>query len=56
MGSVNSLLVLDAGCRAAAVLSVIAISFKDLLGESEFNPIKFSHTGCMGLDALLLLK
>ena len=41
-------------CEAAAILSVIAIEFADLLTEVDINPIKVVEHGCAGLDALVM--
>ena len=43
-------------CEAAAVLSVMALEFADLLTEVDINPIKVLEQGCMGLDALIIGK
>ena len=43
-------------CEAAAVLSVLAVTFADLLMEVEVNPVKVNEQGCMGLDALVIRK
>ena len=41
-------------CEAAAVLSVMALEFADLLTEVDINPIKVLAQGCVGLDALII--
>ena len=41
-------------CEAAAVLSVMALEFADLLTEVDINPIKVLEQGCVGLDALII--
>ena len=41
-------------CEAAAVLSVVAIEFADLVKEVDINPIKVHEQGCTGLDALVI--
>ena len=41
-------------CEAAAVLSVVAIEFADLVKEVDVNPIKVHGQGCAGLDALVI--
>ena len=43
-------------CEAAAVLSVIAIEFADLVKEVDINPIKVHEQGCTGLDALVIRR
>ena len=43
-------------CEAAAVLSVMALEFADLLTEVDINPIKVLEQGCVGLDALIIGK
>ena len=40
-------------CEAAAILSVIAIEFADLVKEVDINPVKVLERGCLGLDALI---
>lgn len=40
-------------CEAAAILSVIAIEFADLVKEVDINPVKAMEQGCLGLDALI---
>lgn len=40
-------------CEAAAILSVIAIGFADLVKEVDINPVKVLERGCLGLDALI---
>lgn len=43
-------------CEAAAILSVIAVGFADLVREVDINPIKVYEQGCVGLDALVIRK
>lgn len=43
-------------CEAAAILSVIAVEFADLVREVDINPIKVYEQGCVGLDALVIRK
>ena len=43
-------------CEAAAVLSVVAIEFADLVKEVDINPIKVHEQGCTGLDALVIRR
>ncbi len=46
----------DAYCEAAARLSVFALEFKQHIKEIDINPIKVKVSGCIGLDALVLLN
>jgi hypothetical protein len=34
---------------------VLAVEFDDLLSEIDINPVKLMVSGCLGLDALILL-
>ena len=43
-------------CEAAAILSVIAVKFADLVREVDINPIKVYEQGCVGLDTLMICK
>ena len=43
-------------CEAAAVVSVVAIEFADLVKEVDINPIKVHEQGCTGLDALVIRR
>ncbi|MGI9284731.1 MAG: acetate--CoA ligase family protein, partial [Pseudomonadales bacterium] len=47
---------IDAYCEAAAILSAIAVAFKDEIKEVDINPIKVLEQGCVGLDALLVMR
>ena len=47
---------IPAFCEAAAILSVIAVEFADLVKEVDINPIKVLERGCVGLDALIIHK
>ena len=44
---------IPAFCEAAAILSVIAIEFADLVKDVDINPVKVLERGCLGLDALI---
>ena len=46
----------DAYCQAAAGLSRLAVNFADQLAELDINPVKVMSKGCVGLDAMLILK
>jgi hypothetical protein len=46
---------IEAFAAAAANLSVLAVEFDDLLSEIDINPVKLMVSGCLGLDALILL-
>jgi acetate---CoA ligase (ADP-forming) len=41
-------------CQAAAIVSVIALVFKDEIEELDINPMLLKTQGCVGLDALLI--
>jgi len=58
LAGARGLPVLDtqAFAEAAAKLSVLAVEFDDLLGEIDINPVKLMASGCLGLDALILLS
>ena len=43
-------------CEAAANLSVIAVDFEEQVKEVDINPIKVLEQGCMGLDALVIMR
>ena len=43
-------------CETAAVLSVIAVEFADLVQEVDINPVKVLERGCLGLDALVIRR
>ncbi|MFT5131821.1 MAG: acyl-CoA synthetase (NDP forming) [Gammaproteobacteria bacterium] len=45
---------LSAYCEAAAILSVVALMFKDEIIELDINPVKVMEHGCLGLDALVV--
>jgi len=47
---------IQAYATAAARLSVLAVEFADLIAEIDINPVKVMASGCLGLDALMLLK
>lgn len=51
-GAVN----IDALCRVASLLSVIAVELKDTVAEIDINPLLVTADGCHGLDALMVLK
>ena len=51
-GAVN----IDALCRVASLLSVIAVELKDTVAEIDINPLLVAADGCHGLDALMVLK
>ena len=46
---------IDALCRAASLLSVIADELKETVAEIDINPLLVTSDGCQGLDALMLL-
>jgi acyl-CoA synthetase (NDP forming) len=46
---------IDAYCEAAAKLSSFALAFKHQIKEIDINPVKVMATGCIGLDALIVL-
>ncbi len=43
-------------CEAAANLSVIAVEFEEQVKEVDINPIKVLEQGCLGLDALVIMR
>jgi len=45
---------LGAFCDSAAIFSVMATQFADLLLEVDINPMKILEHGCIGLDALVI--
>ena len=47
---------MDSFCEAAAIFSVAAMEFSDVLLEVDINPVKVLSKGCIGLDALLVRK
>ena len=47
---------IDAFCRAASLLSVIAVELKDIVAEIDINPMMVRVDGCLGLDALMVTK
>jgi hypothetical protein len=47
---------IDALCRVASRLSVIAVELKDTVAEIDINPLLVTADGCHGLDALMVLK
>ena len=47
---------IDAYCEAAAKLSAFAIEFKQQIKEIDINPVKVKVSGCIGLDALVVLN
>ena len=46
----------DAFCRAASLLSVVAVELKDVVAEIDINPMMVRVDGCLGLDALMVTK
>lgn len=51
-GAVN----IEAYCRAASLLSVIAIYLQDTVAEIDINPVLVTADNCQGLDALMVLQ
>jgi len=47
---------IDSYCEAAALLSQIALSLRDIVSEIDINPIKVGIDGCVGLDALIVVN
>ena len=42
-------------CKAAAIVSVLALEFKDQIKEIDINPFKLLAQGCIGLDVLVVM-
>ena len=42
-------------CKFAAILSVLAVEFKEQISEVDINPVKVLEQGCVGLDALMVI-
>lgn len=43
-------------CAAAARLSVLAVEFREQVQEVDVNPLKVFEKGCLGLDALVIMR
>ncbi len=43
-------------CAAAARLSVLAVEFREQVKEADVNPLKVFEKGCLGLDALVIMR
>lgn len=46
---------IDAYCEAAACLSALSLELKEQIKEVDINPVQVMPSGCVGLDALVLL-
>ncbi|HIG39014.1 MAG TPA: CoA-binding protein [Gammaproteobacteria bacterium] len=47
---------IDHFCHIAAIFSMIVVEFSDVFSEIEINPIKVLEKGCLGLDALVVMR
>ena len=47
---------IDAFCTAAAQLSTLADTLRDVIGEIDINPVLVRQHGCIALDALIVAK
>ena len=52
----RSAVAIDQLCAAAERLSVLAVELADELGEIDINPLLVTHSGCIGLDALVVSR
>ena len=43
-------------CETAARFSVFVAEFASSIGEIDINPVLLTEDGCLGLDALVVLK
>lgn len=49
-------LAVEAFCRMASRLSVLAVELEDVIGEVDINPVRLMVDGCLGLDALAVAR